>query len=133
MVKGKNPHSCGNLVSWFTDDLDLLLYTLLMEELPNNHLGCRKPCKSYMILTYQLVNAGVLNHQKDTVDGSEIPNNPLGYINLVVNDGAGVDYQPQLVSRISSISSMTDDLWLTQSEDLFRFLQLISRTFLPNS
>jgi len=34
--------------------------------------------------------------QKDTVDGSEIPNNNLGYINLIVNNGIG--YQPQLVN-----------------------------------
>ena len=38
-----------------------------------------------------------------TVDGREIPNNHLRFINPV-NDG-GKNYQPQLVTRISSINS----------------------------
>ena len=37
----------------------------------------------------------------DTVDGSEIPNNHLGW---PINNG--INYQPQLVSRISSINRM---------------------------
>ena len=39
-----------------------------------------------------------------TVDGSEIPNNHLGCVKPVINDG--INYQPQLVSRISDIGSL---------------------------
>ena len=38
--------------------------TLDGSEIPNNHLGCIKPCKKWDILPYQLVNPGFLNHQQ---------------------------------------------------------------------
>ena len=47
-----------------------------------------------------------------TVDGSEIPNNHLGCIKPVVNNG--INYQPQLVSRISSINSINNPLKIKQ-------------------
>ena len=45
----------------------------------------------------------VVHHAPDTVGGSEIPNNHLGCIKPVVNHG--INYQPQLVSRISEPST----------------------------
>ena len=45
-----------------------------------------------------------------TVDGSEIPNNHLGYINLVQKGTNG--HQPQLVSRISEPSTVSSNFIL---------------------
>ena len=75
--------------------------------------------------TTQRQGGGLWRYLDNTVDGSEIPNNHLGYINLVNN---GINYQTQQVSRISSINSTTtwpSNWWRNRETALSRFRNIL--------
>ena len=67
----------------------------------------------------------------NTVDGSEIPNNHLGFIKPVVNNG--INYQPQLVSRISEPSTVVAVFYKKRSRQSVCFVHFCSKMFLPFS
>ena len=65
-----------------------------------------------------LMTTGWFWLNKPTVDGSEIPNNHLGYINLV---NTGISYQPQLVQDFWTINSCNKNFIQTR----FPYLAII--------